>query len=290
MAYSNANDLKASMESAKSIVPCMTKTAGFGVAGCPHCRKANEIFENARAGIPGFTEDAGRAVYAKKMFFSFGLIGFPGKPQHGQLALVQWPTDRAVEIIDALTTGDERVRWPEIDDINAGNIVILSKFKKDDKYSDYKVQIVRQPAPVDAAWWEQVKAGIPAMDNFAHVVMAFNNWDKQNKLIPAKDMQNGNNVDIRVLPSSGNVPGRGIMPICLTYMHYVDVLTDWDKAWREVNFDVSRYNEVMAKAGNQMPTSSPAGAYGPSTAVSPSPYVQSLLQADARMGNLPPGM
>lgn len=248
MSWGDAKQIAAGMQPGgkQLITLCMKKT--FGIADCPHCIAANQMYSDAReqggSKLKDMEEAAGR-IYFKKLYMACGIVTFPGKPQHGQIVLFQMPMKQVERVIASVTSADADTRWPDPAALATGRPLVLRKFKKDAKFSDYDITISNEPQAIDPNWWAQIIPSIPDFSNPAEVMNALNGWDfEKNQFWPKRHMQNDDRVRLRLLPHK---QGENLTPFAQLFIHYIEAETKWDIAWKEVGYDVNREAEVRAK-------------------------------------------
>lgn len=247
MGYADQSQFQQSMTASRGLVPCMMKT--FGLDYCPHCEKANQLFAEFNNSGNKEIEKNARALYRKRMYFSMGIVYWSGKPQDQQICLVNWPANRVKEIMENTSDqADPRLRWPNPDDLANGRPLVLQKYKKDAQFSDYKVQLIPDQQALDPEWWSKIVPTIPDMADPKAILEAFNTWPDKNRFQP-KAMADGEAVTIRMLPSKRNSNGACYVPFGMLNVHYTEAMTDWDRAWEEVGYDITRKAEVYAKLG-----------------------------------------
>ena len=247
--YSDMDKFANGMNTSTLLVPCMKKQ--FGLSFCPHCAEANAMYEQARNGGGKAVEDAASKKYSKKQFFCLAIInGIPGAPQNGQICLTHLPTKVTDTIVTNIKHPDARLAWPMPDSLATGHALLLEKFKKDAQFNDYRISLDPSASPIEQAWFDSVRNTLPNIKDNVAFLNAYYNWPVQNKFVPAKDMQVGNVVSIRILPP---VALDGSVPFCMQHFHYVEAMGKWDSAWAEANFDISKEADVMQRSGCAAP-------------------------------------
>lgn len=243
--YSDMDKFATGMNSSTLLVPCMKKQ--FGVSFCPHCAEANALYEQARNGGGKAVEDVASKKYFKKQFFCLAIInGLPGAPQNGQICLTHLPTKVTDTIVTNINHSDSRLAWPMPDSLANGHALLLEKFKKDAQFNDYRVSLDPSESPLTQEWFNTVRGTLPNIKDNVAFLNSYYGWPPQNRFVPAKDMQVGNVVSIRILPP---VALDGSVPFCMQHFHYVEAMGKWDSAWSEFGYDISKEAEVMQRAG-----------------------------------------
>ena len=247
--YSDMDRFTTGMNSSTLLVPCMKKQ--FGASFCPHCAEANALYEQARNGGGKAMEDAGSKKYFKKQYFCLGILTSNAQiPQNGQICLVHLPSKVTETVVSSIQHNDPRLAWPVPDSLPHGRALLLEKFKKDAQFNDYRVSLDQNETPLEQAWFESVRASLPNIKDNVSFLEAYYGWGAANKFEPAKDMQVGSVVSIRVLPP---VALDGSVPFCMQHFHYVEAMSKWDTAWADLKFDISREAEAMQRAGFAAP-------------------------------------
>ena len=219
-------------------VPCMTKM--FGIEGCPHCATAARFFDEDK-------EKEGRQAYWKKQLYGLVIMNeCPDKNRINKIQLMNFPSRQVEYILKKVQDPDQDTRWPVPTDLAEGRLLVLSKDKGQGEFSEYGISLVDRTAPIDPAWWAQVKGQLVRMDSDLGLLQAVKSYDSSVLFQPSADMKDGDKAKFRLLP----IPDReNDVPFGCIFIHYVQAPTAWDKAWADVKYDPAREAEVRAKLG-----------------------------------------
>lgn len=237
--WSGADNFSKKMGGKGQQVCCMYKM--FGIDGCPHCKKAADLFEADK-------EKEGRKAYFKKNFYAYGKIeaadGCPEKV--GSICLVHMPMKPVEHIMKKVQETDEDLRWPVPTDLENGGLLVLSKTKGDNDYPNYSVDYINTAKPIPAEAWKKVSKRLADVSDPLSLAKVVESIDDKLLFSPREHMKEGEKVRIRLLP----IPGKEeSVPFGLMFTHYVAAPTPWDRAWAEVGFDPERHAEVLGMLG-----------------------------------------
>ena len=260
MAYTDQASFVAGMSGKRKVVPCMKKQ--FGVSFCPDCARANELYRQAENGGGETVRKEASSVYFKRQYFCYGIIWLQGAPQNGKVCLVHIPTNQFKKLMEQLEHPTPAIRWPNPDTLDKGHLLVLGKYKKDAQFNDYKLDLDPNPNPLTEDWWEKTRPSLPNISDPVAVYDSFYKWPASNIFIPANDMEVGQYAQIRVLPNINSRPGTALMPFAQLSVHYVEQASKWDTLWREANWNVDKYDDIMAQCKFNDGMAQPASAGG----------------------------
>lgn len=253
MAYGNIDQAANSRQSSGGGVNSICMKHHFSLE-CPHCRLAQYLYRcGDEAGEtkekPGAFRKEAKSFYVAPLNYSFGLVSTvnPSKFNGTALSMVYWPKSIVDEILVNIQDPNPAGRWPDISALPSAKGVILRKLKKEGtEYAQYKSSLAQQDWTVDAAWFESMKPYMCDINNPVALMAAAESYQAAGALFTCfGDMKMGESATIRLLPVN-TYPQNNLFPIGVVKTHWSSARTPWDAKWKEVGYDLKRYDEVMS--------------------------------------------
>ena len=263
---------------------------------CPHCRMAQYLYgcgDNAgeTRDKPGQFRKEAKSFYKAPLNYSFGLVktSTPSKFDGTRLCMQYWPKSIVDEILVSVEDPNPDARWSNISNIPSARGVILRKMKKEGTdYAQYKASQAQQDWALDMAWFESMKQYMCDVYNPVALMAAAEAYQNAGSMFTCYgDMKIGESATIRVLPVQA-YPTMNLFPIGVVTTHWSAAQSPWDAKWKEVGFNMARYDEVLAdpavaafmagvdrRINGAAPTQAP-GAYTVGSPTDTSPVYQGM--------------